>query len=557
MSNILSSYQVFARKYRPRTLEDIKGQPILVRILTNALTNGRLGHAFIFHGIRGTGKTTTARVLARCLNCSQAEAPTLTPCGVCENCKAIESDRHIDVIEMDAASRTGVDDIREIIDSSRFKPVLGRYKIFIIDEVHMLSKSAFNALLKTLEEPPAHVKFLFATTEVQKIPATILSRCMRFDLQRFREDDLIGLFANVCEKESITTDSTALRLIAQAAEGSARDGLSILDQVANTTNNSFGAQEVQHMLGLASHQHIADLAFHLMKGEIAISLEKLDNHYEKGVNLLSLFRHLMEFIHILTTAKAAGDKYITYWIHEKDLQQQALKVLPHVTIDGLNRFWDIVRTSYDDIARALLPLAAARMAFIRLCYVANLPTPRELASREFAPEEDTREHTPQPSPIPLTSQAEPLAKEKTRTSPSLQKADERYPENKPMAANTSIFDRVCAHVSEAREPLIHSHLLHHVRCLDAGPGKLVLAVDPTVPKDFVKRLQAILAPLGTPWDITLQPQTEDMQKDFPTTAERNAHDHGKKLKKAEEYPLVTQALEIFPGAAVVDVKPTP
>ena len=263
-SNDLSAreYRVLARKYRPQTFNDLIGQETLVKTLANALQHGRLAHAFVLTGVRGIGKTTTARIIAKGLNCVGADGnggPTINPCGTCSNCLSITEDRHVDILEMDAASRTGVDDIREIIDGVRYKPVGARYKVYIIDEVHMLSKNAFNALLKTLEEPPENVKFIFATTEIRKVPITVLSRCQRFDLRRISIENLINLFSTICEKENIQANSEALRLIARAADGSARDGLSLLDQAMALTNDQISPELVQKMLGLGGKKELFDL----------------------------------------------------------------------------------------------------------------------------------------------------------------------------------------------------------------------------------------------------------------------------------------------------------
>lgn len=304
--SIHSAYRVSARRYRPKTFGELYGQEALVQTLSNGIETARLPHAFIFTGIRGVGKTTTARILARSLNCVGVDGKgqeTITPCGVCDHCKAIDEDRHLDVIEMDAASRTGVDDVREVIEAARYKAVSARYKIYIIDEVHMLSKSAFNALLKTLEEPPAHVKFIFATTEIKKVPQTVLSRCMRFDLKRIDTEKLMSLFQSVCEKENVTINQQALALIARTADGSARDGLSILDQAITISQGKITLASVQEMLGVVDKTLLLEVYKDLAQGNAPTSLQKFESMYEKGGDALSFLKDLLDLTHWLTVLK--------------------------------------------------------------------------------------------------------------------------------------------------------------------------------------------------------------------------------------------------------------
>ena len=302
---------MLARKYRPQTLDDLKGQDALVRTLRNALASGRLAHAFVLTGVRGVGKTTTARIIAKGLNCIGPDGtggPTVTPCGVCDACRSITEDRHVDVMEMDAASRTGVDDIREIIEGVRYKPVSARYKVYIIDEVHMLSRNAFNALLKTLEEPPEHVKFIFATTEIRKVPVTVLSRCQRFDLRRFDISELMTLFGTICGKEGVAADEEALALISRAADGSARDGLSILDQAMALADGKITASQVQDMLGLADRALVFDLFESMMGGKIAEALEIVRSTYASGADPVVVLQDLLDLTHLITRLKLAPDQ---------------------------------------------------------------------------------------------------------------------------------------------------------------------------------------------------------------------------------------------------------
>ena len=319
-----SQYVVLARKYRPQTFDDLLGQDALVQTLTNAIKNNRLHHAYILTGIRGIGKTTTARIIAKALNCTGKDGqggPTIRPCGVCENCQAIAAGRHIDVMELDAASRTGVDDIREILDGVRYKPTNARYKIYIIDEVHMLSKNAFNALLKTLEEPPSHVKFIFATTEIRKVPITVLSRCQRFDLQRLSIENLMTLFTRILEKEQIAADNEALQIIAKAADGSARDGLSMLDQAISLGAGKVETGIVKNMIGLADRNQTFELFEQLVKGQTDALLGNIQEQYKNGANPLTILQDLVNITHMIAKAKiipSSADE-ISLSENEKDL----------------------------------------------------------------------------------------------------------------------------------------------------------------------------------------------------------------------------------------------
>jgi DNA polymerase-3 subunit gamma/tau len=305
-----TSYRVLARKYRPGSFAELVGQSAMVTTLTNAMAMGRLAHAFVLTGVRGVGKTTTARIIARALNCIGPDGtggPTPDPCGECPNCVAIAEDRHVDVIEMDAASRTGVDDIREIIDGVRYKPVSARYKVYIIDEVHMLSKNAFNALLKTLEEPPEHVKFIFATTEIRKVPVTVLSRCQRFDLRRVDAEVLESHLGAIADKEGAKVAPGALTVLARAADGSVRDGLSLLDQAIGQAADEVTADQIRDMLGLADRTLVFDLFDHVMKGEIATALDLFDAMYKSGADPVAVVQDLLDHTHWITRMKVAPD----------------------------------------------------------------------------------------------------------------------------------------------------------------------------------------------------------------------------------------------------------
>ena len=375
-----NQYVVLARKYRPQTFEDLLGQDALVQTLTKAIKNNRLHHAYILTGIRGVGKTTTARIIAKALNCIGPDAhdgPTIHPCGVCENCRAIAEGRHIDVLELDAASRTGVDDIREILDGVRYKPTNARYKVYIIDEVHMLSKSAFNALLKTLEEPPSHVKFIFATTEIRKVPVTVLSRCQRFDLQRLTVDTLFNHFKNIIGKEGLQAEDEALQIIAKAADGSCRDGLSLLDQAISLSDGIIKTETVKNMIGLADRNQTFELFENLVGGKVDTVLQNIKEQYKNGANPTTLLQDLVNITHMVAKAKivpaSLNDDSLTE--AEKTLCQ---KISAGVSIAVLSKIWQMLIKGISELALAPVQIDALEMILIRIAYSASLPTPFEI-----------------------------------------------------------------------------------------------------------------------------------------------------------------------------------
>lgn len=382
------AYRVFARKYRSQNFEELIGQDALVRTLTNAIESGRLAHAFMLTGVRGVGKTSSARIIAKALNCIGVDGTggeTVSPCGVCEHCQAITQDRHVDVVEMDAASRTGVDDIREIIDGVRYGPVSARYKIYIIDEVHMLTKNAFNALLKTLEEPPPHVKFLFATTEIRKVPITVLSRCQRFDLRRVDSPTLVKHFANICKKEEAQIENDALALIARAADGSVRDGLSLLDQAVALGAGFVTAEQVRAMLGLADRGKVIDLFEKLLSGDPETMLAQFQDLYNNGAEPLVILQDLMDLTHSLTRLRLVPGAKDDNAIPEME-RQAASDLADKLSMPVLTRIWQILLKGLGEVQQAPIPYQAAEMILLRLSFASELPAPgdliRELQSRQ-------------------------------------------------------------------------------------------------------------------------------------------------------------------------------
>ncbi len=384
MSDIQKEYRVLARKYRPKNFDDLVGQDALVRTLKNAIESGRIAHAFMLTGIRGVGKTTTARIIAKALNYTGADGkagPTTGNTDDCDICKAIAEDRHPDVMEMDAASRTGVDDIREILDGVRYAPVSARYKIYIIDEVHMLSKNAFNALLKTLEEPPPHVKFIFATTEIRKVPVTVLSRCQRFDLRRIDASTLGAYYKTICDAEKVQADEEALNLIARAADGSARDGLSMLDQAIALSQGHVTAQSVKDMLGLADRSLVLDLLEKSITGQCEAALAIMDDLYRKGADPSVIIGDLLDLSHLLTKLRAVPSMKDTLQVMAREEMERAGALAAKLSMPALGRAWQVLLKGLNEVNYAPVPQKAAEMILIRLAYASDLPDPADLIKK--------------------------------------------------------------------------------------------------------------------------------------------------------------------------------
>lgn len=572
-------YRVLARKYRPSDFTSLIGQEAMVQTLSNAIASGRLAHAFILTGVRGVGKTTTARIIAKALNCSGTDGngeATAEPCGVCENCVSISEDRHVDVMEMDAASRTGVEDIRELIDGVLYRPVSARYKVYIIDEVHMLSRNAFNALLKTLEEPPEHVKFIFATTEIRRVPVTVLSRCQRFDLRRVKFDVLVDHFALISEKEGANITRGAIGLIAHAADGSVRDGLSLLDQaIAHSgPETEIGEDIVRDMLGVAERVQVFDLFEQLMKGEIAAALEHFDSMYHAGADPGTILQDLAELTHWLTRLKAAPDAAEATPTSDLDLTR-GRDVSSRLPMSVLARTWQILLKGLAEVRTAHSAVQAAEMVLIRIAYAAELPTPVEaIASLANEPEKAAAPLPPAPKPTPEPAatdeaaevsveaisappppsepvQVDPVPQTDGPTAlaiqPSREPVDTGF-EGQPGIPAT--FEDMVALFSANGEPLLHAYLVNNVHLVKYEIGKISLRVSDEGPKDLAKHLSRCLNDwTGRAWFIeasreegaaTLQQQRED------AAAERR--------EAAIAHPLVQKTLEAFPGAKVADVR---
>jgi DNA polymerase III subunit gamma/tau len=522
-------YRVLARKYRPQTFSELIGQEAMVRTLANAIARDRLAHAFLMTGVRGVGKTSTARLIAKALNCIGPDGqggPTIDPCGQCEPCTAIAEGRHIDVIEMDAASNTGVDDVREIIEQVRYAAVSARYKIYIIDEVHMLSRNAFNALLKTLEEPPPHVKFLFATTEVDKLPVTVLSRTQRFDLRRIPAGMLAEHFAKVCRLEGVEAESEGLSIIAAAAEGSVRDGLSILDQaIAHADLDGEGkvtAARVRDMLGLADKSAQRRVLGHLLEGDAKALLAAVDEQYALGVEPLALMRALMDLTHRVTLAQVSGGEPDA----PAEEERAALgDFAARLGAAELHRLWQLLLKGHDEVRTAPDPLVSLQMALLRILHAAQMPDPGKLAKR-----------------------IEQLAASGFAAAPAAAPSGDASAPAAPAAASpaqewAALVDQVDA----AGQLRVAQMMRDRVRVIELGPERLVYAPADNFPDDPAPDIREALFKLtGKRWQVERGSGTAQ-----PSLREAAASEAAAEDQRVRADPLVQAAFTAFPEAELL------
>lgn len=525
-------YRVLARKYRPQTFATLIGQDAMVQTLGNAIRRDRLAHAFLMTGVRGVGKTSTARLIAKALNCIGPDGqggPTIDPCGVCEPCRAIAEGRHIDVIEMDAASHTGVDDVREIIEAVRYAAVSARYKIYIIDEVHMLSRNAFNALLKTLEEPPAHVKFLFATTEVDKLPVTVLSRCQRFDLKRISAELLTEHFAAICRAEAVEAEAEALEMIANAAEGSVRDGLSILDQAIAHADlggeSKVTALQVRDMLGLADKTAQRRLLGALLTGDGGALLDLIDAQFALGVEPLAMLRGIMDLVHRVTVAQVGKQPSDAIAAEERAaIDDWATRL----SAGQLHRLWQLLLKGYDEVRIAPDPLIAARMALLRVLHAADLPDPGTLVKQLEALVAAGPAISAGGSPAPAKPDSTAMAQ----------------------SANPSgaTWQALVAQVDQSGQLRVSQIMHDWVRVIELGPERLFYALTPGYSGDPSAELRdALLRATGERWEVTRGEGEGQPSLREALEAERDAT-----RAAVLASPLVAAALAAFPQAELVD-----
>ena len=551
------SYQVLARKYRPETFADLVGQDAMVRTLKNAFAADRIAQAFIMTGIRGTGKTTTARIIAKGMNCIGPDGqggPTTDPCGVCEHCSAIIEGRHVDVMEMDAASRTGVDDIREIIDSVHYRAASARYKIYIIDEVHMLSTNAFNALLKTLEEPPAHVKFIFATTEIRKVPVTVLSRCQRFDLRRIEPEVMIALMRKIASAESAEITDDALALITRAAEGSARDATSLLDQAISHGAGETTADQVRAMLGLADRGRVLDLFEAIMRGDASAALAELGAQYSDGADPMAIMRDLAEITHWISVVKitpdAADDPTVS-----PDERARGATLSEQLAMRVLTRMWQMLLKALDEVAQAPNSMMAAEMAIIRLTHVADLPSPEELVKK-------LQNSSPPPVPqsggtsggsagIVTNAQSNAAVTSAPTGGPTTSLGSAQpVTETVSALAHYATFDAVVDLVRSQRDVKLLVEVESCIRLVSYQPGRIEFTPTNDAPSDLSQRLGGALQRwTGARWAIILS----NTGTATTIAEDRTAAEDAIKAE-AQQHPLMQAAMASFPNAKIIDIR---
>ncbi|WLS04240.1 DNA polymerase III subunit gamma/tau [Shinella oryzae] len=579
-----AAYRVLARKYRPKDFSDLMvGQEPMVRTLTNAFETGRIAQAYMLTGVRGVGKTTTARILARALNykTSDIDKPTIDLRVPGEHCQAIMEGRHVDVIEMDAASHTGIDDIREIIEQVRYRPVSARYKVYIIDEVHMLSTQAFNGLLKTLEEPPEHVKFIFATTEIRKVPITVLSRCQRFDLRRIGASDLVGLFTTILGKEGVAFEPDALAMVARAAEGSARDGLSLLDQAIAHGAGRVEVDAVRSMLGLADRARIVDLFEHIVKGDAAAALAEFAAQYEAGASPSVVLTDLADFTHLVTRMKYVPDATGDQSLSEIE-RVRGVEFANSIAVTALSRIWQMLLKGIPETEASSRPAGAAEMVIIRLAHAANLPSPEDAARRlaelssgdgggNGARAPQSGGYGGQPSAqgsvsavarqpdAPMRAQAGGGTVTMLRPVPQAESAPqpvgrvETAPAEQPAAAPKvpvkSISD-IADLCTRNRDIRLRALVRAFIRPVSVEAGKLEISLTDDAPKSLVSELSnRLLEWTGTRWLVILSREAGG-----PTLAEAETMAQEARVADARQDPDVAAILQRFPGAKITDVR---
>lgn len=556
------AYQVLARKYRPETFADLVGQEAMVRTLKNAFAADRIAHAFIMTGIRGTGKTTTARIIAKGLNCVGPDGtggPTTEPCGKCEPCRAIAEGRHVDVMEMDAASRTGVGDIREIIDSVHYRAASARFKVYIIDEVHMLSTAAFNALLKTLEEPPAHVKFIFATTEIRKVPVTVLSRCQRFDLKRIEPEVMMGLLSKIATSEGAAITEGALALITRAAEGSARDATSLLDQAISNGAGETSADQVRAMLGLADRGRVLDLFDMILRGAAPEALAELAAQYADGADPMAVLRDLAEITHwisvIKITPEAAEDPTTP-----PEERTRGLEMAGRLPMRVLSRMWQMLLKAIEEVALAPNAMMAAEMAVIRLTHVADLPDPETLVKKLQS------QSSPGPAPGGMAGGAPaggnyggpnggtvhapmmgaPMA---PMRGPTMMGGQATALAQAPAIALPT-FQHVVDLIREKRDMLLLKEVEDGVKLVRYAPGRIEFQPSPLARPDLAARLsQRLQGWTGSRWGISVV-----NEGGAATLAEERDAEENAARAEALENPLVKAVMAAFPGAKIAEIR---
>lgn len=531
--------QVLARKYRPQVFNDLIGQEALVRTITNAISQNRLAQAYMLTGIRGVGKTTSARIIAKGLNCIGEDGKggmTPNPCGKCPHCQGIMNDSHIDVIEIDAASNTGVDNVREIIEGAKYNPVSARYKIYIIDEVHMLSKAAFNALLKTLEEPPEHVKFIFATTEIRKVPVTILSRCQRFDLKRIETDQLAKYLATICDKENKKFSDEALHLIAKAGDGSVRDSLSLLDQAMTQLSDNPSVDDVRNMLGLADKSVLIDLYKAVLKADMPTTFNMINQQYTSGANILNLAQDMLDLTYQLTCLKTAPKMAAL-----SDFTQNEKKALKDIanaaTLHTLTANWQILMKGIQDLRSTTLPLQALEMLAVQMAYLSDIGTPEQLLA-------EVKQNV---ASAPLKVNTEPAP---TTTAQSTPVASVSQPAQPPQQFFKNVQE-LANLAREKSERILAFNIETFMHPISIETGLITCSLGHNTPNNFVSLLTKFLRDqTGINW--TIKTEKEGGQ---PTIKEQKENTKQKLIGEVKKDPGVAEVEKLFAGAKIEKIKP--
>ena len=575
-------YRVLARKYRPQNFNDLIGQEPMVQTLSNAFKTGRIAQAYMLTGVRGVGKTTTARILARALNYKKdgVDQPTIELEEAGEHCQAIIEGRHMDIIEMDAASNTGIDDMRDLIESAQYRPATARYKVYIIDEVHMLSKSAFNGLLKTLEEPPEHVKFIFATTEIRKVPVTVLSRCQRFDLRRIEAGTLTDHLAKICDKEQVKAETDALAMVARAADGSVRDALSMLDQAiahgAGDGAKGITAETMRDMLGLSDRARIVDLFEYIMKGDIASALGELKSQYDTGAEPELVLTDLADFIHLVTRLKYVPDTANDGSLTEIE-KTRGKEFSDQLSVRVLGRAWQLLLKGLGEVSTSERPLAAAEMVLVRMTHASSLPTPDELLKQMQSGTEannslaaspskaDTGPVASAPPPSSSTSAPQPtmsghgqssagtpaggnvLAMKQPEPVAEIEEASGEAPKDFKILSS---FDELIFLVEDKRDLALKTMIKRHVRLVSFVDGRMEMNLVENAPRDFLgtlgKRLEGWT---GKRWVLSIS-----KEQGHPTLAEQEASENEARMDDAKADPAVEAIMSQFPGARIIDIR---
>ena len=542
-------YRVLARKYRPQKFGDLVGQEILVRTLTNSINQNRIAHAYLLTGVRGIGKTTTARLIAMSLNCESRKNTTCEPCGDCSSCVSVREDRNLDVIEMDAASKTGVDDIREIIDNVKYKPLSSKYKIFIIDEVHMLSKNAFNALLKTLEEPPSHVKFIFATTEAKKIPITIISRCQRFDLHRIDKVKLTKHLLFVADKEKIIIDSNAIALLVRSADGSMRDGLSLLDQAIVNETENISADSIIKMLGLADRGNIFDLMEAIFQGNIVSALEIYNRVYKSGADIVMIFDEMLNVVHFITQIKISPALKDDINIPELE-RIRGLEISEKISMQSLGMIWQVLFKGFEELQTGYHLFQHGEMILIRLIYLYNGPSPDDLIKKiETANYEDIDDVKSIENPV-NNENIKPILNKKIESildNDTHSKTTETTVQDTPLGVlKITSYRHFVDLFYQKREGMLHTYLYNNAKIISFKEGEVIININSIVDPHFARTIAKLVSKwTGRIWQISSS--TSNIGQ---TLYEQDLIQQQKQIEKMKNDPEIKAILTNFPDIKI-------